>query len=153
MPHYDPARMSSPASRFAPRWLRTLAWLGVFVWLGAICFSSSLPGSELQRLAHFMFWDKAQHFLAFAIGSANLALVLRWSTPWPPARVALFTILAVATFGAVDEIHQLFTPGRSGGDAFDWLADAFGAAAGAGSTLFIHARRRPSPHLLAPARD
>jgi len=145
--------MNPPAPRFAPRWLCALAWLSVVVWLGAICFSSSLPGSTLQRLSRFMFWDKAQHFLAFALGAANLALVLRWSTPWPPARVALFTIIAVATFGAIDEIHQLFTPGRSGGDAFDWLADILGAAAGAGSTLLLHARRRSSPRLLAPARN
>ncbi len=143
--------MSPTAPRIVPPWLRFVGWAGVVIWLGAICFASSLPGSELQRLSRFMFWDKAQHFLAFAVGAGNLALVLRWSTPWPPARVALFTIIAVISFGAVDEIHQLFTPGRSGADAFDWLADALGAATGAGSTLLIHARRQ-TPRLLAPAR-
>ncbi len=97
-------------------------------------------------------WDKAEHFLAFAAGAANLALVVRWSTAWPPARVALVAILAIAFFGAIDEIHQLFTPGRSGGDPFDWIADTLGAAAGAGATLLFHVRRSHS-RVLAPAGD
>ena len=30
----------------------------------------------------------------------------------------------------LDEFHQLFTPGRSGGDVGDWIADTFGAFCG-----------------------
>ena len=142
--------MTSTVHHSAPRWLRLTAWAGVLIWVVAICFLSSMSGTELERLSHFKLWDKAEHFIAFAAGAGNLALVLRWSTPWTPARVALVAIIAVASFGAVDEIHQLFTPGRSGGDPFDWLADTLGAAAGAGSTLLIHARRQHS-RLLAAA--
>jgi VanZ family protein len=39
-------------------------------------------------------------------------------------------ILLFALIGALDEYHQTFTPGRSGNDPFDWLADLLGAAAG-----------------------
>jgi VanZ family protein len=107
--------------------------------------------AQLSRLAMLMFWDKAEHFIAFAAGAANLALVLRWSTLWPAARVALAAIIAISTFAAIDEIHQLFTPGRSGADVFDWMADTLGAAAGVWTVLLIYARYSRA-HFLAPAR-
>ncbi len=43
-----------------------------------------------------------------------------------------------ATFGALDEVHQGFVPGRSR-DAFDWVADAVGAAL---AVLLLAALRR-----------
>ncbi len=135
-----------------PRWLRNLAWIGIVVWAGAITILSSMRPDQLEDLTTLKFWDKAEHFLAFAAGAANLALALRWSRPWPAARIALVSILAIACFAAVDEIHQLFTPGRSGGDVFDWIADTLGAAAGAWLTLLLYARTS-RPRLFAPARD
>jgi VanZ family protein len=33
--------------------------------------------------------------------------------------------------GGLDEWHQTFTPGRSGGDVWDWLADMTGGFIGA----------------------
>ncbi|HEY3412652.1 MAG TPA: VanZ family protein [Armatimonadota bacterium] len=40
--------------------------------------------------------------------------------------IAVWTVALVAVYGATDEYHQRFTPGRSG-DAFDWMADVAGA--------------------------
>lgn len=138
--------------RSVPRWLRTLAWIGVLTWAGAITVLSSMRPDQLNNLSSVKLWDKAEHFLAFAIGTANLALVLRWSSRWPLARVALVSIVAISFFAAADEIHQLFTPGRSGADVFDWIADTLGAAAGTSLILLFYAR--PSrPPLLAPAGD
>lgn len=137
---------------FIPRWLRLLAWFGVIIWAGSITVLSSMRPDQLRDLSALTFWDKGEHFIAFAVGAANLALVLRWSTVWPAARVALVSIVAISLFGALDEIHQLFTPGRSGGDVFDWTADILGAAAGVWTTLLIYARHSRSC-LLAPARD
>ena len=135
-----------------PRWLRTLAWIGVGVWAGTITVLSSMRPDQLASLSSIIFWDKAEHFLAFAVGTANLALVLRWSRAWPAARIALVSIVAISIFAALDEIHQLFTPGRSGADVFDWIADTLGAASGAWAILMIYAR--PSrPPLHAPAGD
>lgn len=135
-----------------PRWLRTLAWIGVGVWAGTITVLSSMRPDQLERLTTLIFWDKAEHFLAFAAGAGNLALGLRWSRTWPAARIALVTIVAISCFAAVDEIHQLFTPGRSGADVFDWIADTLGAALGAWAILMIYARPARPP-LLAPAGD
>ena len=57
-------------------------------------------------------------------------------------------------FGALDELWQEFTPGRSGGDLYDWIADALGATVGAALTLVPWCRRRcpPKPATRSPAR-
>ena len=47
----------------------------------------------------------------------------------------LATVLLLAVVGALDEWHQTFTPGRSGNDPLDWLADVLGAFAGATAGL------------------
>ncbi len=138
--------------RSRPRWLVLLTWIGVLIWAGTITFLSSQRPDQLAHLSAIMFWDKAEHFVAFAIGAANLAFALRWSMPWPAARVALVTIASISFFAAVDEIHQRFTPGRMGADPFDWIADTLGAATGAWITLKIYARYA-RPHHPAPAGD
>ena len=90
-------------------------------------------------------WDKAAHFAVFVVGAALLALALRWWTTWPPLRIAVVTVVAISAYGATDEWHQLYTPGRSGADVGDWIADTLGAIAAA----FFHARHqlknRPAP--------
>ncbi len=65
-------------------------------------------------------------------------LVLYAGLAWFTARAAapgrrlpvLWTVAAVAAFGAADEWHQQFIPGRST-SAADWTADAAGGVLGA----------------------
>jgi VanZ family protein len=144
--------MTQALSRPVPRWLRILTWIGVIAWAVTITVLSSMRPDELEKLSSVKLWDKAEHFIAFALGAANLALALRWNTKWPVARVALVSLAAISFFGAVDEIHQLSTPGRSGGDISDWSADTLGAAAGVWGTLLLYARYSRT-RLLAPAGD
>lgn len=119
-------------------------------WAAAITILSSLSGQQLHDIAPFDLWDKAAHFLAFAVGAMTLTVALAWSTAWPGRRIALFAVLAVALFGAIDEYHQTFTPHRSGADVPDWIADTLGALTGTLGVLFIHARSTRPPYL-APA--
>lgn len=132
-----------------PKWLRILAWSGVVLWAATITVLSSMTPPQLDELAPFKIWDKAAHFSAFFAGAVNLTLALRWSTAWPWKRMVIFTVAALAIFGALDEIHQLSTPHRSGADPFDWTADTLGSVAGALLTAFIYARYfsppRPAP--------
>ena len=138
-------------NRTAPKWLRVLAWWGVGIWTATITVLSSMTPPQLLEIVPFELWDKAEHFIAFAAGSVNLALALCWSTTWPWKRVVVFTVIAISVFGAVDEIHQLFTPNRSGADPYDWTADTLGALTGALLTALIYARYFSTPRP-APAR-
>ena len=65
-------------------------------------------------------WDKVAHASTFAL----IAALLMHGT----ARQAPLAILAaVVAFGAVDEVHQFFVPGRTA-DLTDFIADATAAA-------------------------
>jgi VanZ family protein len=106
---------------------------------------------QIEEFAPFQMWDKAAHFSAFLAGAVNLALALCWSTGWSWKRVVVVTATALCVFGAVDEIHQLYTPNRFGADVFDWSADTLGALTGALLTVLVYARYF-CPPLPAPAR-
>lgn len=76
---------------------------------------SSLAGPRIPGL------DKAVHFAVYGLLAT---LVCRQGRGW---RAAGWSALAVSAFGATDEWHQSFVPGRST-ELADWLADTLGAA-------------------------
>ncbi len=111
---------------------RRACWTAFICWALAIIWLSSMPGEKLEPMMFDLrFFDKICHAIAFATGSAILAVALRYSTAWSWKKIVLLSILAVSIYGMTDEIHQLWTPGRSGADVFDWLADSAGATLGA----------------------
>lgn len=120
--------------------LAAILWGALLVWAGTIIGLSSLTPDRLPHAA-FVFSDKSNHFIAFAVGGWLMASALRVSRPWGAmAWGIVLAIAVVAVFGAADELLQTLTPGRSGGDLHDWIADFLGASAGALSTLPTHAR-------------
>ena len=133
--------MDLPSSFPIPRnALVALLWLALVVWGSTILWLSSLSPESLPSSA-FAMWDKSNHFIAFSAGGWIAASALRMSWPQRPAAVfLLLAVVLVSAFGALDEALQVFTPGRSGGDMFDWIADLFGAIFGASLTLLTHAR-------------
>ncbi|MDR0290966.1 MAG: VanZ family protein [Treponema sp.] len=76
-------------------------------------------------------FDKVAHFLAY--GALGVAVGL-WFSPafWKrrPALALLLITLIGSAYGASDEFHQYFVPGRDC-DVWDWVADTLGAFAGA----------------------
>lgn len=42
--------------------------------------------------------------------------------------------------GIIDEYHQTFTPGRTGNDLGDWIADILGSIAGASYCYYMWKR-------------
>jgi VanZ family protein len=89
----------------------------------------------------FLLWDKLNHVLAFAVGGWLAATALRVSRPtMPVAGAVAAAIVLIAAFGVVDETVQTLTPGRTGGDLRDWIADVIGAVFGALLSLFTHRR-------------
>lgn len=111
--------------------LRWFWWLGVMVW-GGVLFTLSSQ-STLPAGPEIPYQDKVMHFLYFSGGGFCFALALFHGQA--PLKPRLRWWLAGALFGALvgitDEYHQTFTPGRSGNDVGDWLADWTGAGAGA----------------------
>ena len=118
--------------------LASILWILVVVWGGVIFFASSIPADELSG-SKLLAWDKLNHFIAFAAGAWLTASALRIGQPEGSERIHLFlAILIIATYGAFDEIHQLYTPGRSGADLYDWIANFLGAIAGAILAVYTH---------------
>jgi len=109
----------------------------------AIFLVSSIPGSQLGTPAP----DYLMHGLEYLILGF---LTLEWlkSTRAPSLMAPLALALAAwglsSLYGALDEIHQYFTPGRFC-DPRDWFSDTMGAALGiAGQVLkdnFFESRR------------
>jgi VanZ family protein len=80
--------------------------------------------------------DKAAHFIAYAILALAIALwpgEKRWKSR--PFWTALLVVFLTALYGAVDEVHQSFVPGRDA-SVFDWAADVVGAVAGTWALVY-----------------
>jgi VanZ family protein len=135
--HAVTAVFRSPMPRYA---LAALLWLCLMAWAAGIFWVSSMTRQELPEAA-FLFSDKLNHFVAFAAGGWLAASALRVTSPRSAiANCLLLAIVLIAVFGAFDEALQTFTPGRTGGDLYDWIADFLGGIAGALLSLKTHAR-------------
>jgi VanZ family protein len=102
-------------------------------WAALILVLTSLPGRALPTvpIAHL---DKVVHLSLYAV----LAALAASAVPAGRRLRALVVVLAAASaYGAFDEWHQQFVPGRSD-DRYDWIADTVGAGVG---VLFIAAAR------------
>ena len=94
------------------------AWVWPAALAATIVFASSrshVAGPEFQDS------DKVVHFFVYGLLGS---LVCRLGNGW---RAVGWAVLAVSIFGATDEWHQSFVPGRSCEFA-DWVADTTGAA-------------------------
>lgn len=119
---------------------RALPWLPALAWAAVIFFLSSrhtLPSPDVPN------FDKAAHFGAYGLLGGLLAFAAR--------RSGLSVLVAVAIgvlYGASDEIHQMYVPGRSP-DVLDWAADAAGVA----TACFLYTRWRSRRAAALPAAD
>ena len=95
-------------------------WLAPALAAAAILVGTSIPRLPMPGGS----WDKAWHFGGYAL----LGLALGWSVGGPWRRLARAAV-GIALFGALDELHQSWIPGRST-DPADWLADSAGGATG-----------------------
>ena len=80
--------------------------------------------------------DKVAHLSVFAALAWAMDLALQQNRPGLPMyKRHMVVFMAVSFWGATDEWHQSFTPGRSVEFA-DWLADTSGAALA--TLLYLH---------------
>jgi VanZ family protein len=108
-----------------------VAW-GVF-----ILALTSVPNPNLPGGFHA---DKLGHFAMYAVLGV---LSVRALGPRMAVRALVGILVGAAIFGAFDEWHQQFIPGRSL-DRADWFADALGASFGVMLSAAIRSRRESS---------
>lgn len=103
--------------------------------------------SSKSTLEHFPeFWsaDKLVHCVCFA-GLAGAWTFWFSGNNWKRnfLRNFLICILIIAVYGAIDEFHQSFVPGRSS-SVFDWMFDVLGGIIGtiAGRWIMIKTNSR-----------
>ena len=109
----------------------------------AVIFALSAQADPLPFLPPgFLLQDKLLHGMAYA--ALGGLLVPGFRGAGRSALAALLLAVGVSSlYGATDEIHQSFVPGRTA-DVLDWVADTLGAALGAAAaTTATLALRRP----------
>jgi VanZ family protein len=101
-------------------------WAAVVVWIAMQLTLTSLPGGAIPiGIPHPLDW--AGHFFLYA-GLGCLVARVGALNGWPRRR--LFIAMALIGLGAaLDEVHQLFVPGRDA-EVSDWVSDTLGAIAG-----------------------
>ncbi len=104
------------------------AWRSVAVWAVLILIATTVPLTNLVSRTPTLWLDKLVHgalylVLGWLVGAAVCATGRRTVWAWTSA------LLALALFALVDEVHQLWLPGRVT-SLGDWAADAIGATIG-----------------------
>ncbi len=149
---------------------RLASWLLVVAWAGFIFMASAHTGADLDDgaglLAAMKRWlvcaqaalfgseanvdlvSSAGHFCEYLVLGALLHNAL--SRNVPAGRAVALAVLIASAYGATDEIHQLFVPGRMC-DPVDWLVDTVGSLAGA--VAFYGLFTRPRDRRSALNRD
>lgn len=123
--------MLSRLTRFGQKcpkvWI--IAWITWFITLWWLSSGTHAP-KDLPTIPHL---DKIAHF-GFFFGGAGL--LCAWIRHTFTSKISAFhcvwiTTLVGAIVGIIDENHQSYTPGRTGNDLGDWLADVSGSLVGA----------------------
>ena len=106
----------------------TIYWLVLFT-------ATTIP---VERLPSVGFGDKVNHFLAYFVLAVliYLALIYQRKSKFLFEKAAIATIVIGLFYGAVDELHQLYVPGRYA-EIMDWVADALGTLAGVAVISFL----------------
>jgi VanZ family protein len=114
-----------------------IAWGPAVLWAAVLFFLSSLPDpSGAGLLDTVPAGDKLAHFILYAVLGALLA-----RGRGAPGRIPHLSLVAAgALYGASDEWHQSFVPGREV-SVVDWSADVAGVAAGYWLALSLLRRR------------
>jgi VanZ family protein len=111
-----------------------LAWAAFIFWESSK--ADPFPFVPQGILSH----DKLLHFGAYAVLGGLLAGALSRTRLGTAPRAAAVALLLASAYGASDELHQSFVPGRDS-DPWDWAADTLGAVAGA-AAMAVTLRRR-----------
>ncbi|MCG6913226.1 VanZ family protein [bacterium BMS3Abin03] len=106
----------------------TLVYLPLILYWILLLIFTSLPAKDLPSIGVY---DKFEHLGAFFGLSVLLSLGFLYQNKYPLLKKYfwLSAFLIICFYGFLDEIHQLYVPGRDC-DILDWTSDAIGALAG-----------------------
>ena len=112
-----------------------LVYIPLVVYWLILFTATTLP---VERLPSVGFTDKVNHFIAYFILTAlvNLTLIYQRKSRLLFEKAPIATIVICLFYGALDEVHQLFVPGRSA-ETLDWVADASGTFIGVLIVYFL----------------
>ncbi len=96
----------------------------IIYWL-ILLIATSIPGNDMPDI-HMN--DKFEHFLGYGLLTIliNFSLLVQSKNKLLKTKAYLASIIIVSIYGALDELHQIFVPGRDC-DFYDWITD-FSAA-------------------------
>jgi len=103
-----------------------LVYIPLAVYWLILFTATTLP---VERLPSVGFTDKVNHFIAYFILAVlvNLTLIYQRKFRLLFEKASIATIIICLFYGALDEVHQMFVPGRFA-ETLDWVADASGTA-------------------------
>lgn len=117
-------------------------WVPTLLYMSLIFVVSSMqqPPLPMPKFEWFTI-DKVYHFIEYAILSVLLTTALFNAAPkWIPKGWIWVTAAIISSlYGASDEWHQSFVPGRLATIA-DWVADVLGSIAGVLSVYLYYNR-------------
>jgi len=119
--------------------------LPAILWPILIFGASSIPAEEFPH-AQIFYYDKLLHAGVFGVFCFLFyrALILK-EPPVKEGKAMVYSVLATIIYGATDEFHQFFVPGRTP-EILDLVADAVGAMICVAIVLVVNRiRRRSSP--------
>ncbi len=103
------------------------AWRAVIAWLAFQLTLTSLPGGLLPSFGGTFRIDWLAHWCMY-FGLAFLVVRVFRLAGWK-LRLLLVAWVAISALGALDELHQLFIPGRDC-EFGDWVMDTLGSGCG-----------------------
>ncbi len=114
---------------------KKLVYIPLIIYWLLLLTATSLPGSDMPDI-HVS--DKVEHFSGYAILTIflTLAMLLQNKIKMLKEKAFIATLILVAVYGALDELHQLFIPGRDC-DIYDWITDFSAACFGVVIVYFI----------------
>jgi VanZ family protein len=101
-----------------------------------LAVATSLPSKSIPDI--FNVGDKSIHLVAYFILSSLVAFSFHFQRKYRhiSANYVLVSILTVSLYGLIDELHQLFIPGRYF-DMLDWVFNVIGTLLGVTFSYYI----------------
>ena len=118
-------------------------WVPPFLYMALIFVVSSLEQPPLPMPEfEWLTIDKLYHFVEYAVLGGLLAIAFVKAKPAvvPSKLIWLVAMVLSILYGASDEWHQTFVPGRFATLA-DWVADVLGSIAGVLAVYLYHKKK------------